>query len=362
MFWPIKNSGEVLGGLKGMGYQAAGLSTCGFSALCAPLPHGLMRGELLGLIGRTFCVCGGGKVSCALLVVVGAFFTSADHCGGCRLWSCQNVCDALSFLLDNICVRFGTKLYRQIVGIPVGAGCAPLVADLFLFCCEGDFMKNLSGGGRADVVGAFGLVSRCLGDLLDIDGPWFFWCFFFFFFFWGGWSARFIHLGCGLVELVLQMPGHPFWVCIGLFLTALFHPGFVIGVVALLLIWLASPFWGGGVPRRPTCGVCVSRLLGFARVCSHFGDFNARNWCLTAGLLRRCCRCRGLRGAFSGFCRRRCGLVLGFSVGLESLLLQGLSEPEFCGDLVCRYGKIRGMADFSDQFGKVVVVCDKRGL
>ena len=38
------------------------------------------------------------------------------------------------FLLDNIYIRFGTKLYRQIVGIPMGTNCAPLVADLFLFC------------------------------------------------------------------------------------------------------------------------------------------------------------------------------------------------------------------------------------
>ena len=30
--------------------------------------------------------------------------------------------------------RFGSKLYRQIVGIPMGTNCAPLVADLFLFC------------------------------------------------------------------------------------------------------------------------------------------------------------------------------------------------------------------------------------
>ena len=44
---------------------------------------------------------------------------------------CQNVCDALSFLLDNIYIRFGTKLYRQIVGIPTGTICAPLVANLF---------------------------------------------------------------------------------------------------------------------------------------------------------------------------------------------------------------------------------------
>ena len=60
-----------------------------------------------------------------------AFFTSADHHRGYPLWSCQNVCDVLSFLLDNIYIRFGTKLYRQIVGIPMGTNCAPLVADLF---------------------------------------------------------------------------------------------------------------------------------------------------------------------------------------------------------------------------------------
>ena len=45
----------------------------------------------------------------------------------------------LGFLLDNIYIRFGYKLYRQIVGIPMGTNFAPLVADLFLFCSERDF-------------------------------------------------------------------------------------------------------------------------------------------------------------------------------------------------------------------------------
>ena len=45
--------------------------------------------------------------------------------------TCQNVCDALSYLLDNIYIRFVSKLFRQIVGIPIGTNCAPLVADLF---------------------------------------------------------------------------------------------------------------------------------------------------------------------------------------------------------------------------------------
>ena len=50
----------------------------------------------------------------------------------------------LIYLLDNIYIRFGSKLYRQNVGIPMGTNCALLVADLFLFCCERDFMKSLT--------------------------------------------------------------------------------------------------------------------------------------------------------------------------------------------------------------------------
>ena len=68
-----------------------------------------------------------------------AFFTS-EQPKRYKLWSCQKMCDVLHYLLDNIFIRFGSKLYRQIVGIPMGTNCAPLVADLFLFCYERDFM------------------------------------------------------------------------------------------------------------------------------------------------------------------------------------------------------------------------------
>ena len=75
--------------------------------------------------------------------------------------------------MDNIYIRFGTKLYRQIVGIPMGTNCAPLVADLFLFCYERDFMKNLSSDNQADVIKVFNSTSRYLDDLLNIDNPYF---------------------------------------------------------------------------------------------------------------------------------------------------------------------------------------------
>ena len=83
------------------------------------------------------------------------------------------MCDALSYLLDNIYIRFGTKLYRKIVGIPMGTNCAPLVADLFLYCYERDFMDSLNHDNQADVIEAFNSISRCLDDLLNIDNPYF---------------------------------------------------------------------------------------------------------------------------------------------------------------------------------------------
>ena len=46
-------------------------------------------------------------------------------------------------------IRFGTKLYRQVVGIPMGTICAHLVADLFLFCYERDFMMSLADDKQA---------------------------------------------------------------------------------------------------------------------------------------------------------------------------------------------------------------------
>ena len=54
----------------------------------------------------------------------------------------------------DIYTRFWTKLYRQIVGIPMGTKCAPLVADLFLHCYERDFMDSLNHDNKAHIIEA----------------------------------------------------------------------------------------------------------------------------------------------------------------------------------------------------------------
>ena len=98
--------------------------------------------------------------------------------------------------------------------------------------------------------------------------------------------------------------------------------------------------------------VYISQLIRFARVSSHVVDFNARNKSLTAKLLQQGYRYHKLRKTFSKFYRRHYELVSKFSVGLKTLLHQGLSEPEFYGDLVYKLKKIVGRAD---QFRKIIV-------
>ena len=102
-------------------------------------------------------------------------------------------------------------------------------------------------------------------------------------------------------------------------------------------------------------------IIRFARVSSHVDDFNTRNKVLTAKLLGQGYRYHKLRKAFSKFYRRHFDIVSKFNVGLKTLLLQGLSEPEFYGDLVYKFRKIIGKNDFPYHFKKIIVRYKKIG-
>ena len=188
-----------------------------------------------------------------------------------KLWSCQNVCEALIYLLDNIYIRFDTELYRQIVGIPMGTNCAPLVADLFLFCYERDFMTSLSDVKQAEIIEAFKSTSRYLDDLLNIDIPYF-----------EGIYPPELQLNkaytsdtdAPFLDLHLSISNR--FVSFKIYDK---RDGFDFDIVNF-------PFLDGDVPRSTSYGVYISQLIRFARVSSHVADFNARNKSLTAKLLK----------------------------------------------------------------------------
>ena len=112
----------------------------------------------------------------------------------------------------------------------------------------------------------------------------------------------------------------------------------------------------GDVPRRASYGVYISQLIRFARVCNHVTDFNARNKCLMAKLIQQGYWYHKLRKTFSKFYRRHYELISKYNVGLKTLLNEGLSEPEFYGDLVYKFKKLLGSNsnDFSFQFRNII--------
>ena len=182
------------------------------------------------------------------------------NCGHAKM------CDALHYLLDNIFFRFGSKLYRQIVGIPMGANCASLVADLFLFCYERNFMLPLSENNQTDIIEAFNSTSRYLYDLLNIDNYYFEQTV-------GqiyptelqlnkanssDTEAPFLDLNLSITNGIVSSKSYDK------------RDDFNFEIVNF-------PFLDGDVPRSPSYGLFISQLIRFARVCSNVDEFNNKN-------------------------------------------------------------------------------------
>ena len=199
----------------------------------------------------------------------------------------KKVCETLVYLLDNIFIRFGTKLYRQIIGIPMGTNCAPLVADLFLFCYERDFMKSPSPENQADIIEAFNSTSRYLDDLLNIYNIYF-----------KQTVNRIYPAGLQLNKANSSDTEAPF-LDLNLSIsnetvsTKIYvkRDDFEFDIVNF-------PFLNGDVHRHTSCGVYISQLIRFARASSNVSDFKCRNRALIAKLLKQGYRYHKLRKVF----------------------------------------------------------------
>ena len=94
--------------------------------------------------------------------------------------------------------------------------------------------------------------------------------------------------------------------------------------------------------------------IRFARASLNLSDFNCGNKALTANCLIQGYRYFKHRKAFPEFCHRHSALVEKYNVRLKTLLQQGISEPEFNGDLVYRFKIIVGKSQFLERFRKLI--------
>ena len=180
----------------------------------------------------------------------------------------------------------------------MGTNCAPLVADLFPFCYEENFMKSLWPESQADIIEAFNSTLRYLDDLLNIDNI----------------NVEQLVNRIYPAELRLNKANSsdteaPFLdlnlsISYGTVSTKIYdkRDDFDFDIVNF-------PFLDGDVPRRTSYGVYISQLFRFARASSNVSDFSCRNKALTAKLLKQVYRYHKLRKAVSKFYRRHSELV-----------------------------------------------------
>ena len=82
------------------------------------------------------------------------------------MYTADNICKMIEFLIDNIFVQFGGRLFRQAIGIPIGTNCAPLLADLFLYSYENEYLDNMIKSGHRRLARSFNLCYRYIDDLI----------------------------------------------------------------------------------------------------------------------------------------------------------------------------------------------------
>ena len=272
-FWSIKNSLEVLDRLRNSQVPFECVDSYDFSTLYTTLPHQLIKDKLSALIKWSFDKSGSPFICCNSF---NAFFSN-DKRNKYTNWTYLDIINALKYLLDNIFVRFGTLVYRQVIGIPMGTNCAPLIADLFLYCYESKFMEKLfKDNTEHDLLNKFNNTYRYLDDILALNNPDF-----------GNFVKDIYPDELKLVKSNTDNQHTPFLdlditLDNGALITKIYdkRDDFDFPIVNF-------PFLDGDVPKAPSYGIYISQLVRFCRICTKVSDFNERNQNLTEKLLKQ---------------------------------------------------------------------------
>ena len=197
----------------------------------------------------------------------------------------------IEVLVDNIYVRFGGQLFQQMVGIPVRTNCAPLLADLFLYSYENEFLDKLAR--------KFNLSYRYIDDLIAFN------------------NTRFKEFISDIYPKELTISETTESTSFASYLdllsirdtnnnvtTKLYdkHDSFGFHIVNF-------PFMSSNIPSAPAYGVYASQLIRYACCCSNYSDFLSRHRALVTRLLSQGCNVNRFYNTCKKFFCRHTDLV-----------------------------------------------------
>ena len=298
--WILKNSTNLLSSLGHLGvHKATSIQTFDFSTLYTSIPRDLLKSRMNNIINNAFKHKNGATRYTHIKVGRNKSYFTSDPLNGDNKYTANDICKMIEFLVDNIYVRFGGQLFRQMVGIPMGTNCAPLLADLFLYSYENEFLDKLIKEGKRKLARKFNLSYRYIDDLISFN------------------IKRFKEFISDIYPKELTISETTESTSVASYLDLLFTRDRSNNITTKLydkrdafgFHIVNFPFMSSNIPSAPAYGVYASQLVRYPPCCSSYCDFLIPHRALVKRLLSQGYKVNRLSNTFKKFYCRHTDLV-----------------------------------------------------
>ena len=274
--WILQNSTNLLSSLSHLEVRrATSIQTFDFSTLYTSIPHDLLKSRMNIIINNAFKYKNGATRYTHIKVGRNKSYFTNNPLNDDNKYTANDICKMVEFLVDNIYVRFGGQLFRQMVGIPMGTNCAPLLAHLFLYSYEHELLDKLVKEGKRKLARKSNLSYRYIDDLISFN------------------NKRFKEFISDIYPKELSVSETTESTSIASYLDLLFIRDKSNNITIKLydkrdafgFHIMNFPFMSSNIPSAPAYGVYASQLIRYASCCSNYSDFLLRHRALVTRLL-----------------------------------------------------------------------------
>ena len=309
--WILKNSEELLDNLHSTSLSSVNsIQTFDFSTLYTTIPHNKLKSRLFKIIAQTFNYKNGRKRYEYIVVNNGSSYFVKTHSDARRKFTEDDVVRMLDFLIDNIYVECGGHIFQQVIGIPMGTNCAPLLADLFLYSYEADFIQSLLKSDKRHLAKSFNFTFRYIDDVMSLNNNKF------------GDFVDAIYPEELEIKDTTDADNQASYLDLSLKFDSAHNlqvklydkrDDFNFSIVNF-------PFLCGNIPQSPAYGVYISQLIRYARASSLYSDFLFRSQQLTSKILKQGYTRNKLIAAFKKFYGRHSVIVGKFNIPVTQII------------------------------------------
>ena len=309
--WILKNSKELLEHFKSPAFNhVTSIKSFDFSTLYTTIPHQKLKERLTSIIRNAFIFKNGNRRYKYLVLGHEETYFVKEHSDSKNKYSEDDIIKMLELLVDNIFVVFAGKVFQQTVGIPMGTNCAPLLADIFLYSYEADFIQSLLSTGRKHLASRFNLTYRYIEDVLSINNPEF-----------ENYLGQMYPAELEIKDTTESTTSASYLdLLLSIGRDGQLHTSIYDKRDDFNFHITNFPFPSCNIPSSPAYGVFISQLIRYSRACSSRDCFILRARRLSSKLLKQGYIAERLKLSFRKFYGRYGDLIQQYEVSLSRML------------------------------------------